>query len=244
MDAGFIVLWRKITEWRWYGDPVASRLFIHFLVTANHKPSWFQGELIDRGQLITGRKELSETLGISEKSVRLGINKLKETNEITTKTTNRFSIITVVKYSDYQDKKEKGASEKTYERANKGPTEGQQGATSKQCNNDNKEKNSNKYIFIPPSVSEISEYAKEINRTIDSERFHDYYMAKGWMIGKSKMKDWRAAVRNWTRDQRPAPAKKTDEFRYELGSNGEPVNVAGQRKINAITDMVARKVGI
>lgn len=51
--------------------------------------------------------------------------------------------------------------------------------------------------FSPPSISEISEYIRSKNYSVDAAVFHDFYEAKGWMVGKNKMKDWKAAVRTW-----------------------------------------------
>ena len=51
--------------------------------------------------------------------------------------------------------------------------------------------------FIPPSVPEVTAYAKSIGFDIDGDKFYDFYQAKGWMIGKNKMRDWQAAVRTW-----------------------------------------------
>lgn len=52
--------------------------------------------------------------------------------------------------------------------------------------------------FQPPDVSEVRSYCQERKNTIDPEAFVDHYTANGWLVGgKSKMKDWRAAVRNW-----------------------------------------------
>ena len=56
--------------------------------------------------------------------------------------------------------------------------------------------------FVPPSLKEVSAYCEEKGYKIDTERFIDYYTANGWMVGKNKMKDWKAAVRNWNRSQR------------------------------------------
>lgn len=56
-------------------------------------------------------------------------------------------------------------------------------------------------IFTPPTVQEILDYAKSIDKTINAEQFYDHFESNGWLIGgKSKMKDWRAAVRNWIRN--------------------------------------------
>ena len=51
--------------------------------------------------------------------------------------------------------------------------------------------------FKPPEVEEVAAYCKERNNKVDPSRFIDFYASKGWMVGKNKMKDWRAAVRNW-----------------------------------------------
>lgn len=55
--------------------------------------------------------------------------------------------------------------------------------------------------FIPPEVAEVQAYCSERKNGIDAHRFVDYYASKGWMIGKNKMKDWRAAVRTWERSE-------------------------------------------
>lgn len=55
--------------------------------------------------------------------------------------------------------------------------------------------------FIPPTVEEVNTYCAERNNGIDAQTFVDFYTAKGWMIGKNKVKDWRAAVRTWERSR-------------------------------------------
>ncbi len=56
--------------------------------------------------------------------------------------------------------------------------------------------------FAPPTQTEIEEYCREKGYSVDAERFVDFYESKGWYVGKNKMKDWKAAVRNWNRSQR------------------------------------------
>ena len=51
--------------------------------------------------------------------------------------------------------------------------------------------------FIPPTVDEVREYCQERGNCVDPQRFVDYYSSNGWMVGKTKMKDWKAAVRTW-----------------------------------------------
>lgn len=64
--------------------------------------------------------------------------------------------------------------------------------------------------FTPPSIEEVAAYCQERGNGVDAARFVDFYSSKGWMVGKSRMKDWRAAVRNWERssDAKATPAKK------------------------------------
>ena len=55
--------------------------------------------------------------------------------------------------------------------------------------------------FTPPTVEQVSEYIREKEYSVDAERFVDYYTSNGWMVGKNKMKDWKAAVRTWNRKE-------------------------------------------
>ena len=59
-----------------------------------------------------------------------------------------------------------------------------------------KEKESNKH-FIPPTVDEVNEYCRQRNNKVNAQHFVDFYESKGWMIGKNKMKNWKAAIRTW-----------------------------------------------
>ena len=70
--------------------------------------------------------------------------------------------------------------------------------------------------FIPPTVDQVREYCEERGNRVDPQRFVDYYSSNGWMVGKNKMKDWKAAVRTWEQKDkqygRPAPAKSSNPF--------------------------------
>lgn len=62
--------------------------------------------------------------------------------------------------------------------------------------------------FNPPTEFEVRAYCKEKGYSVDATRFIDFYASKGWMVGKNKMKDWRAAVRNWERSRRQEATAK------------------------------------
>ncbi len=72
--------------------------------------------------------------------------------------------------------------------------------------------------FTPPSPDEVSAYAEQAGVRIDPHRFCDHYAANGWRVGgRSPMKDWRAAVRNWARnDAQWASGRKEAEDDAEL----------------------------
>lgn len=59
---------------------------------------------------------------------------------------------------------------------------------------------------IPPTLQMVSEYIEANNYNVDAEAFMDYYDSKGWMVGKNKMKDWQASVRNWSRNEYKKPS--------------------------------------
>lgn len=51
--------------------------------------------------------------------------------------------------------------------------------------------------FSPPTIQEVKNYCLDRKNNVNSERFIDHYTSNGWMVGKNKMKDWKAAVRTW-----------------------------------------------
>lgn len=67
--------------------------------------------------------------------------------------------------------------------------------------------------FSKPSHEEVKAYCDERKNAIDPQRFIDYYESTGWMIGTHKMKDWRAAVRTWERNEKPSqPSSPSPRF--------------------------------
>lgn len=133
---GWIKLDRKIMLWEWYKNPIIKSLFTHLILSANHKDGRWEGIDLKRGQVIVGRYELSRDTGLSEQQIRTALKKLQSTKEIDIKSTNRFSIITICKYEDYQSS-ENFANQQT---TNDQPTDNQQLTTNKNANNAKKER--------------------------------------------------------------------------------------------------------
>ena len=87
--------------------------------------------------------------------------------------------------------------------------------------NNNTPKTEKKERFKAPTVEEVQAYCTVRGNNIDAQHFVDYYSARGWMLGKNHIKDWKACVRTWERNdsfkpQKPAqPEKKYDQNSYE-----------------------------
>ena len=77
----------------------------------------------------------------------------------------------------------------------------------------------NRKRFVPPTVGEVIAYCVERGNDIDAQQFIDFYECKGWMVGKNKMTDWKAAVRTWEKYHKEKPknkaAQELDDF-YEM----------------------------
>lgn len=89
------------------------------------------------------------------------------------------------KNKEFAKAKSKANTEDEYENENEDIIEEEKGIT----------KGKNK--FIPPIIDQVIEYCNERQNNVDPIKWIDFYSAKGWMIGKNKMKDWKAAVRTW-----------------------------------------------
>lgn len=101
---GWISLHRSLLQWEWYTDPNTFRVFMHLLLNANHSRGKHQGTVIEIGQVKTGRKTIANQLTLSEQNVRTSLIRLKSTNEITIKSFNTFSIISITNWDKYQNK--------------------------------------------------------------------------------------------------------------------------------------------
>ncbi len=71
-----------------------------------------------------------------------------------------------------------------------------------------KVKESKEKRFTPPTVDDVKQFCSDTKKHIDAERFVNFYQSKGWMVGKNKMKDWKAAVNNWARESKGGEVKQ------------------------------------
>jgi hypothetical protein len=113
-------------------------LFAHLILSANHEPGKWKGIDMLPGQLITGRESLSRDTGIAIQTIRTCIARLKSTGEITIKSTNQFSLITITNWPIYQGL---STSDSTDELTSDQPAINQRSTTNKNIKNIKKEKN-------------------------------------------------------------------------------------------------------
>lgn len=99
----YIKIDRKILEWEWWPDINTHRLFSYMLLKANWKDARFKGELIPRGSFVSSIAKLAEGTNLTVNEVRTALKHLKSTNEVTSKSCNKYTIFTVKNYNSYQD---------------------------------------------------------------------------------------------------------------------------------------------
>lgn len=95
-----------------------------------------------------------------------------------------------------------------------------------------KEKDTRDKRFKPPTVEEVRAYCKERRNKVNAEHFVDYYEANGWRVGKNPMRDWKAAIRTWERNEtkvKPKIKSSYDDVKIESGDD---------------TDRLAERLGV
>lgn len=194
-NQGYISIHRKILKWEWYDDANTMRIFFHLLLTVNHEDGKWHGIEIKRGQRITSLEKLASELHLSIQNVRTSISHLKSTGELTSNQHAKFSLITVLKYNDYQV---------TNRLANKKLTSNQQ-ATNKQLttNNNNNNNNNEKKRYLDYVLLSDVEYEKlkivmgnEREKYIENLRL--YIESKG-----DKYKSHYATMLTWWKKDHP-----------------------------------------
>lgn len=102
MSQGWICVHRKLLEWEWFDDHNTFRLFMYFMLKANHQDKNWKGILIKRGQHLTSLDKIVAGSGLSKSQIRTAINKLKSTREIAHDSNAQHTVITIINYDLYQ----------------------------------------------------------------------------------------------------------------------------------------------
>ena len=142
-SGGFISIDRKIVDWEWYKDTNTKVLFLHLLFIANWKDGRFKGYEVPRGSVVTSIAHLAQGTGLSCQQVRTALKHLQTTGEITSKSTNRFTIVTLVKYGFYQNPTPRNGKLINKQSTNNQQSNNKQVTTIEQYNNNNNSNNNN-----------------------------------------------------------------------------------------------------
>jgi hypothetical protein len=102
-NIGWLKLHRKLLTWGWYSDLNVRVTFIHCLLCANYEEKEWNGVKIPRGSFVSSTKHMSEKIGISEMKLRTALKKLNLTNEVTSKSTTKNTMYTIVCFDTYQE---------------------------------------------------------------------------------------------------------------------------------------------
>ena len=159
MEDSYVKLYRSQLSWRWFRDPAVAHLFVYILLRANFVDADWHDITIKRGQLVTSRFSLAEGTGLTERVVRRCLKALQKTGEIIVESDKKYSLITVVKYSEYQG----DISKMVQMRDKKRPSDDHDEATSKEY--EEREKNNS---------SRCSESMSDVCPTNRSDVIEDY----------------------------------------------------------------------
>ncbi|HEY3389885.1 MAG TPA: hypothetical protein VGK38_09960 [Prolixibacteraceae bacterium] len=196
---GFIKLYRQLMESKVFASQTALKIWVWCLLKANHQEKHIsivagKGERIITvlpGQFIFGRLKAADELDIEGSTVYRWMKKFEsdEFKMIIIQANSQYSIVSICNWANYQGEK-KGSEQPMHSRC----------TTDDTYKNDNNDKNREAAKkFIKPSIEEINAYCLEKGINIDENKFFDHYESNGWMVGKVKMKDWKATARKWGR---------------------------------------------
>lgn len=223
---GWVRLHRKLLSSSVFENEKLLKVFIWCLLKASHKERDQVVGLntieLTPGQFVTGRKKAASELGLKESTTDNYLKALEKLNIISMKMNSKYRVVTIENWELYQSKDEDVDSKVTADEQqidNKVTANKQQVDTNKNVKNVKKEKNNNICRFTPPTLEEVQLYCGERNNGIDAQRFIDFYSSKGWKVGNTKMKDWKAAIRTWeNRNKKSEPT--TPNNAVNLDQNG------------------------
>lgn len=178
---GFIYLHRKLLNWEWFDDAIMVKAFVTCLLLANYKEKKWQGHSIERGSFVTSNSNLSKILNLSEMRTRICIKKLKKSQCITSKTTNKFTIISICNYDDYQTlqsiKEQTNEQTDNKQTTNEQQTDNKQITTTNNTNNTNNTNKDNKYYIYFENFRKKYKGTKKGNET----EFNNFKKQKDWL---------------------------------------------------------------
>lgn len=213
-NTGWIKLYRCLLEHPLWLNSTSQQkvVLVTLLLLANHaERKWeWQGRpyTCKPGQLITSLESLRKKCGsrLTVQNVRSALKRFETMGFINRLSNKHNSLITICNWECYQTDNNEANTQINVGAANAQQTANQQLTTNKNDKNIKNERidthAQQNHSFVKPTVQEVEAYARSQGYGIDSRHFWDYYESRGWMVGQCRMKDWRAAVRTWNRNQK------------------------------------------
>lgn len=204
-EGNYIKINRSILEWEWYKNINTKVLFLHMILKANWKEGKFEGNTIERGSFVSSIHKLSEETGLTEREVRTAISHLKKTNELTSKSHNKYTIFTIEKYNVYQASEDSEDKQETDE----GQASDKQETSERQANDNNRRKKEE----------------KEGKKGIDYQLIVDMYnntcvsLPRVTILSEKRKKAIRARLRIYSIDDLQRLFTKAQESNYLKGKN-------------------------
>ena len=244
---GWISLYRSVRHnWIYTSEPFDKfHAFVDLIFRAQYEDAkvLIKGQLIElkKGQLLVGTDTLSKEWQWSRGKVLRFLKLLEQDEIISLDGTALGTVVTIENYSKYQDLRATDDTTDEQRTDNGRATDRQRTDITKEGKRRLKKVNNN----IPPSVEEVRAYCQSRKNNVDPETFIDFYSSKDWYVGKNKMTDWRAAVRNWERSRGASKSEeiKTKKYTEYKPDEKEPERISDAEQAARVRQMRERLGG-
>lgn len=218
MSSGFLKLQRSPDTLELLRDGDAFLLLTQIAYRARRTADGVNPHNLAAGEAMLGDYH---NCGLSERRARTAKDKLAKWGLATFRATNRGTIAKLCNSAvfdanieprdEQNDRPETSQRRAKDERRDEPETTNNKGEEREEVKKEKKERAASRSArFVAPTVEEVEAYCQEDGYQIDAQAFLDYYSSKGWLVGKTPMKDWRAAVRNWSRREQTMPRRRPD----------------------------------
>lgn len=217
--SGWIKLHRSLLNWEWYDDKNATRLLVHLLVSVNYEDKKWKGIVITAGSMVLSWETLSKEIGLSSAQCRTAMTKLENSGEVTRHITNKYQLVTLVKWEEMQSNDNQIAGNL----AGKSQADNKQIATTKEIkeNKESKEERRErvKSEFKNSLLPFLDKYGKEMLKA-----FFDYWSEHGpndakMRFEKEKSYDISKRLATWAKRERafnPSAEPQRKKNRLEI----------------------------
>ena len=222
--SGWVKIRRNLREWEWYDDKNATRLLVHLLISVNYVDKKWKNTTVKAGSMVFSWATLSENVGLSIQQTRTAMDKLKGSREATVRITNRYSVVTLVKWNKIQSDEKKSNKPPNKQITSKQQADNKQITTTKEGKNERR-KEIKKHIESEGEINALT-YLKSNSskwevftmqnkkRILDWDEMLKLYSFKvdeeelkyDWKILISRLNRW---MNSWEKNQRKNNSTET-----------------------------------